>query len=148
MGRVYRVFDRAAGEERALKRMSESSAEDAAAVQAFEREYGVLTSLSHPRIIRVYDYGVDAEGRYYTMELVRGQDMRELAPMPYARACSYARDVATSLSLLHARRCGTRSLRGRSLNCRRSGVHLLCLPRVSTQPCRRSWTSWCSRSCA
>lgn len=110
MGHVYRVFDRAAGEERALKRMSESSEREGVAVQAFEREYGVLTSLSHPRIIRVYDYGVDAEGRYYTMELVPGQDMRDLAPLSYRRACSYARDVATSLSLLHARRLLHRDL--------------------------------------
>lgn len=102
MGVVYRVLDRVTGEERALKRAS-SGALGARNVAAFEREYQTLASLDHPRIIRVFDYGVDEQGPYYTMELLEGQDMRRAAPLPFKQACLCLRDVATSLAILHAR---------------------------------------------
>ena len=110
MGVVYRVFDRAAGEERALKRIKQSVAERPYFVEAFEREYQVLAGLDHPRIIRVFDYGLDEDGPYYTMELLAGEDLRASAPLPYQLACSYLRDLATSLALLHARRMIHRDL--------------------------------------
>ncbi|MEY4514757.1 MAG: hypothetical protein RLZZ450_6879, partial [Pseudomonadota bacterium] len=111
MGVVYRVLDRSTGEERALKRVRiENVARRALYTRAFEREYQVLASLDHPRIIRVYEYGVDDEGPYYTMELVRGRDLSTVVPLPWRDVCLKLRDVATSLSLLHARRLLHRDL--------------------------------------
>ncbi|MFO0696593.1 MAG: protein kinase [Polyangiales bacterium] len=110
MGVVYHVYDRITGEERAQKRIRRRGNEPLRDVEAFEREYQVLAGLDHPRIIRVYDYGVDAVGPYYTMELLEGEDMRHAAPLPYRQVCGYLRDVATSLALLHARRLVHRDL--------------------------------------
>jgi len=110
MGVVYRVLDRSTGEERALKRLNRTAANELSLVEAFEREYQVLAGLDHPRIIRVFDYGVDEIGPYYAMELLEGQDMRQAAPLPYREACALLRDVATSLALLHARRLIHRDL--------------------------------------
>jgi hypothetical protein len=111
MGVVYRVLDRSTGEERALKRVRiENPARRALYIKAFEREYQVLASLDHPRIIRVYEYGVDDEGPYYTMEIVRGRELAKDAPLPWRDVCLKLRDVATSLSLLHARRLLHRDL--------------------------------------
>ncbi len=110
MGVVYRVLDRSTGEERALKRMNRDAASQPFLVDAFEREYQVLAGLDHPRIIRVFDYGVDEVGPFYAMELLEGQDMRKAAPLPYREACALLRDVATSLGLLHARRLIHRDL--------------------------------------
>ncbi len=105
MGEVFRAFDTATSETVALKRvMVENPAQLQLLVSAFEREYQVLASLDHPRIIRVFDYGVDSEGPYYTMELVRGVDLSKAAPLPWREVCQLMRDVATSLALLHARR--------------------------------------------
>ncbi|MET0592900.1 MAG: protein kinase [Polyangiaceae bacterium] len=104
MGVVYRVFDGLAGETRAMKRLAHEVATHRPAREAFELEYHVLSSLEHPRIIRVFDYGVDEQGAYYTMELLEGEDLREVAPLPYKTACLHLRDIATSLALLHARR--------------------------------------------
>ena len=101
MGAVYSAIDRASGVRVALKRLSPSAPARMAAL--FEREFYVLSSLRHPRIIEVYDYGVDAEGPYYTMELLDGSDLRDLSPLPAGEACVYLRDVASSLALLHAR---------------------------------------------
>jgi len=110
MGVVYRVLDRVAGEERALKRVHPEAMREPHYVQAIEREYRVLATLDHPRIIRVFDYGVDELGPYYTMELLTGTDMRKASPLPYREACMHLRDVATSLVLLHARRLIHRDL--------------------------------------
>ena len=44
------------------------------------------------------------------MELLDGQDMRAVAPLPYRDACRYLREVAASLALLHARRLIHRDL--------------------------------------
>jgi hypothetical protein len=103
-GVVYRVRDSVTGQTLALKRLNRDALVEPRAIEAFEREYQVLAGLSHPRIIRVFDYGRDAAGPYYTMELVDGMDMAEAAPLPYQRACHFLRDVAASLALLHARR--------------------------------------------
>jgi tRNA A-37 threonylcarbamoyl transferase component Bud32 len=110
MGTVYRVFDRVSGQERALKRVRAGAANQRLVVEALQREYHVLATLDHPRIIRVFDYGVDNAGPYYTMELLAGSDMRKVAPLPYRQACLNIRDVATSLALLHARRLLHRDL--------------------------------------
>ncbi len=111
MGVVYRALDRASGKEVALKRVFlMNSARRALYTSAFEREYQVLASLEHPRIIRVFDYGVDDEGPYYTMELVHGRDLNKAAPLPWRDVCLYMRDLAASLSLLHARRLLHRDL--------------------------------------
>ena len=110
MGVVYRAIHQSSGQERALKRLKPQATSQPLIVEAFEREYQVLASLDHPRIIRVFDYGVDEIGPYYTMELLEGEDMRAAAPLPYREACRYLRDVATSLALLHARRLIHRDL--------------------------------------
>src|ERR1700723_933699 len=75
MGVVYRVRDKSTGEERALKRLKSEATAHRYLVEAFEREYQVLAGIDHPRIIRVYDYGVDTVGPYYTMELLVGPEL-------------------------------------------------------------------------
>ncbi len=115
MGVVYRVLDTSTGQERALKRLNGLAVGQPFLVEAFEREYQVLAGIDHPRIIRVFDYGVDEVGPYYTMELLEGQDLRKAAPKPYREACLLLRDVATSLALLHARRLIHRDLSPRNV---------------------------------
>jgi hypothetical protein len=121
VGVVYRVLDTVTGETRALKRLSANAAREKATLQAFEREYHVLVGLQHPRIIRVFDYGIDVEGPYYTMELLEGADLRTAAPVPYRKACFYLRDVATSLALLHARRLLHRDVSPRNVRATTDG---------------------------
>jgi tRNA A-37 threonylcarbamoyl transferase component Bud32 len=110
MGVVYCVLDRSVGELRAMKRVSADHVQREFALKALEHEYQVLASLDHPHIIRVFDYGVDELGPYYTMEYLEGQDMRELAPLDFKQACYYLREIAASLALLHARHLVYRDL--------------------------------------
>src|ERR1700742_61270 len=104
MGAVYRGYDELSKREVALKRCCKSPTGDQRLASAFEREFQTLSELAHPRNIEVYDYGVDDDGAYYTMELLGGEDARSLGKLPWQRACELLRDVASSLAALHARR--------------------------------------------
>ncbi len=114
MGVVYRVVDETSGQTQALKRMVDPTRSPRLSAM-FEREYRTLAALEHPRIIDVYAYGVEDGQPYYTMELLSGDDLRELSPLPYKEACRYLRDVASSLALLHARRLLHRDLSPRNV---------------------------------
>jgi hypothetical protein len=104
LGVVYVGVHEGTGRRVAIKQLLAAASADPNVVRLFEREYHTLAQLQHPRIIEVYEYGVDRTGCYYTMELLDGQDLRELAPLGIREACSHLRDVASSLGLLHVRR--------------------------------------------
>jgi eukaryotic-like serine/threonine-protein kinase len=106
MGAVYRVFDDSTHREVALKRLQvPAQADDRAVIEAlFEQEFRTLAQLDHPRVVRVYDYGTDRDGAYYTMELLDSVGLGDCAPLPWREACVLAHDVGSSLALLHARR--------------------------------------------
>ncbi len=116
MATVHLALDRVSGGEVALKRATrDSGASWELALLAFEREYQVLSAMDHPRIVRALDYGIDALGPFYTMELVSGRDLATLAPLPWQDVCLHLRDIATCLSLLHARRLLHRDLSPRNV---------------------------------
>ncbi|MET0341021.1 MAG: protein kinase [Polyangiales bacterium] len=124
MAVVHAARDRATGQRVALKRMRMSAKPENQEkyLALFEREYLTLVQLSHPRIVGVYDYGVDDEGPYYTMELLDGGDLLNLAPVDWKKACSYARDVCSALALLHSRRMVHRDLSPQNVRCTSDGL--------------------------
>ena len=113
MGAVYAVVDVTSNKLLALKRLPASAS--AATAALFEREYHTLAGLRHPSIVEVYDYGSDAEGAFYTMELIDGRDLSKDAPMPWRDVCRDLRDTASILGLLHARQLLHRDLSPRNL---------------------------------
>lgn len=113
MASVWAVHDQASGRHLALKRLS--NAASAAHVALFEREFHILASLHHPCIVEAHDYGKDADGRFYTMELLEGSDVLPRAPMAWTEACRILRDVASALTPLHARRVIHRDLSARNV---------------------------------
>jgi hypothetical protein len=124
MGTVYAALDESSGARVALKRLGSTRpngvtrrkgrpGEDASL--RFQLEYAMLSRLRHPSIIDVYEYGIDHGTPYYTMELLDGQDLREVAPVPYREACRHVRDVASSLALLHAHRLVHRDVSPRNV---------------------------------
>jgi tetratricopeptide (TPR) repeat protein len=125
MAVVYQVLDAATGTTLALKRLTvdrenQKKAEEIA--RLFEYEFWFLTQLSHPRVVAVYDFGKDEQGSYYTMELLDGGDLRDLSPLPWAKACSFFYDVCSVLGLLHSRRQLHRDLSPRNLRCTKDGT--------------------------
>ncbi|MCA8923500.1 MAG: protein kinase [Planctomycetes bacterium] len=76
MGSIFRVVN-GEGERFALKRLhSEASG---SARERFRREAEILSRLSHPNVVRVFELAVDEKGRpYFTMELVEGSTLQKL----------------------------------------------------------------------
>ncbi len=112
-GSVYRVQELGSGQELALKRLSARAGKQLHAL--FEREYYTLSTLKHPNVVEVFEYGSDANGPYYTMELLSGSDLSDHAPMPWQRACQVLIEAASALAPLHARRLIHRDVGPRNL---------------------------------
>jgi len=117
MASVYEIRDRETSKRLALKRArvsadhadrfagpDEMTAQRNKLENRLRREYQMLKSLAHPRIVEVFDFGVDDEGPYYTMELLEGASLRHKAPLEWKEACRLLRDLVSALSFLHARR--------------------------------------------
>ncbi|MEY4577827.1 MAG: hypothetical protein RL701_2530 [Pseudomonadota bacterium] len=125
MARVLRVCDERTREQLALKQLLSDSEPSAALRAMFEREFRSLATLTHPHIVRAFDYGFDADARpYYTMELLDGCDVRELAresPPTVQRSCLILRDSAAALALIHSRRLVHRDIGPRNVWCTPDG---------------------------
>ncbi|WP_376794009.1 serine/threonine-protein kinase [Thermogemmatispora sp.] len=108
---VYRGR-REAGQEVAIK-IGRSSLEAPENQAAFEREVRIISSLNHPNIIRLLDYGIyqlELRGRrlalpYLVMPLAPGGSLRQLVPrgqrLPLERALDYVQQVAAALQYAH-----------------------------------------------
>jgi hypothetical protein len=111
MGAVYRSRDRQSGQIVALKRLSVATeTRRAQLTELFHQEFRTLAQLAHPHVVRAHDFGIDEHGPYYTMELLQGENLHDLAPLPWREACSLLRDVCSAVALLHSRRLLHRDL--------------------------------------
>jgi serine/threonine protein kinase len=113
MGAVFQVRDEGTGRQLALKRLHAGASPKLS--ELFEREYRTLASLRHPRIVEVFEYGIDDAGAYYSMELLEGADLSQRAPMSWPATCACLRDLASMLGVLHSRRLVHRDLSPRNL---------------------------------
>jgi tRNA A-37 threonylcarbamoyl transferase component Bud32 len=105
MGVIHRAYDRWTQRQVAYKQLKVDNPDQRPRMTAlFQREYDTLARLSHPNIVEVYDYGEDAHGPYYAMELLSGSDLSQLAPLPWRETCRIVRDIASALALIHARK--------------------------------------------
>lgn len=124
VARVYRVRDVSSVRELALKQLGEGASE--LSTRLFELEYRTLTSLRHPRVVEVYDFGRHAGSSFYTMELLAGEELSQLAPLPWREVCAALRDAAEALGLLHLRGLVHRDVSPRNLwRCRDGRVKLI-----------------------
>jgi serine/threonine-protein kinase len=76
-------------------------------VARFEREVQLASTLAHPNVVEIYDYGRSAEGLfYYAMEYLEGINLGELVAregaLPVARALPILRQLCAGLAAAHA----------------------------------------------
>jgi len=106
MGKVYKVTHAQLGKTFALKIISESMAETDEARQLFYREARMASSLSHPNITSVVDFGEDDRvGVFMVMELVEGEPLVKVLhrekQLSVHKACEIAHQVAEALHYIH-----------------------------------------------
>ncbi|GEM_PF-2167983 len=110
-GQVFRALDRETGDEVAIKLLRPELVDNVKTVLRFRREFRAVARLDHPNCIRVLDEGVDNEQRYYSMEYLRGGDLRRLVGAPPATLLTALIQVALALDYIHGHRIVHRDIK-------------------------------------
>ena len=110
MGVVYRAEDLKLGRRVAIKFLPSDSETDTNALQRFEREAQTASSLNHPNICTVYEFGEHDGQPFLVMELLRGQTLRdrlaaaqEGTGLPLRELLDIALQVSSGLQAAHER---------------------------------------------
>lgn len=106
MATVWRGVDRVLGRQVAVKVLNGGLADDPRFAERFSREAQHAAMLAHPRIVMVFDSGVDQGTPFIVMELVNGRSLAALLAerqtLPVERAVGIAAAVCEALSVAHA----------------------------------------------
>ena len=107
MGRVFLAEHMKLGRRVAIKLLRPEFAYQPEAVQRFFGEARVVNRINHEHIVEIVDF-VDGEGaeKYYVMELLRGQSLRELldreGALSLARTLHLAEQICDTLAAVHS----------------------------------------------
>jgi Tol biopolymer transport system component len=118
MGEVYRARDTRLGREVAIKILPDALAADPDALARFEREARAVAALSHPNILAIHDFGVEAGRAYSVTELLEGRTLRERladGALPARKAVECAAQIARGLAAAHDRGILHRDLKPENL---------------------------------
>lgn len=124
MGEVYRARDAKLNREVAIKIVPAALASDAAALARFQTEAQAVAALSHPNILAIFDFGVDAGVPYAVMELLDGRTLRELleeGPLSPRKAIDLGAQIAAGLAAAHGRGITHRDLKPENIFVTRDG---------------------------
>ena len=81
MGVVYLVEDKSRENEKIVLKVLQSQIVSEESIQGLRKEFLTLATLSHPNLVRVYDFGRSTELNkyYYTMEFIDGKEFVDAA---------------------------------------------------------------------
>ena len=107
MGTVLKIHHRAMGRVRAAKLLDLSFVVDEnRVIERFRREAILVSELSHPNVVKVFDLDVAPDGTpFMTMEHLEGEDFDALVAqrvrIPYAEVVRLLSGVADALDMVH-----------------------------------------------
>lgn len=105
MATVYLARQASIGRDVALKVITGPDANDPEFGERFRREAETLARLSHPHILKVFDFGEDAGRPYLAMEHMQGGTLREhigATPIPVPQVLKWADQIGQALGSAHA----------------------------------------------
>jgi serine/threonine protein kinase len=106
MGEVWRARDRT-GQTVALKVLLHAHEHSSEHLARFQREAAVLASLSHPNIVKLYEYGTVARTPYFTMKLIDGPSLRQYSNQRALTVGDSLRLISSiARAVDYAHRCG------------------------------------------
>ncbi len=105
MGIVYKARRRSDNQIVAIKVIRQDRLQHEEAVRRFRREAQATARLSHPNIVKVFDFDKAGETHYIVMEYVPGVTLEryveQAGPLPFPRACNFLRQAALGLQHAH-----------------------------------------------
>src|ERR1700722_10645819 len=106
VARVWRARDEMLSRDVAVKVLNPQHAADAGFLDRFEDEARHAAAVSHPRLVTVFDCGVESGTPFIVMELVAGRTLRqvldEAGALPPGQAVAIAAAVCEGLEAAHA----------------------------------------------
>ena len=124
MGTVYRARDGRLTRDVALKVLLPHVAADAEALARFEREVQAVAPISHPNLVKIYEFGHENEKVFATMELVTGPTLRKRlanGPLSPRKSVEVAAQIARGLAAAHDRNLVHRDLKPENIAFARNG---------------------------
>jgi serine/threonine protein kinase len=106
MGVVYEAKDTRLGRHVALKLLPKELAQDAHALERFQREARATSALNHPHICTIYDFGECERGPFMVMEVLEGSTLRHRIsgkPLPCELVVELGIHMADALEAAHAK---------------------------------------------
>lgn len=104
MGEVYAAEDVRLGRRVAVKLLPADVSSVPDAVERFEREARIISSLNHPNICTLFDIGVHDGRQFMVMELLEGATLAArlaAGPLPFDEVLASGADVAAALDAAH-----------------------------------------------
>ncbi|HLX09286.1 MAG TPA: serine/threonine-protein kinase [Thermoanaerobaculia bacterium] len=106
MGRVYQAFDRELGEPVAIKTLLGQPDDGSNDAERLLRELQICRKITHPNVLRVFDFGRFPGGIFLTMELLEGERLdhriSRQGPLPAPLAQDLLCEVTAGLEEAHA----------------------------------------------
>jgi serine/threonine-protein kinase len=91
----------------AVKVLQPALAKDESFLKRFEAEARSVASLNHPHVLRVFDWGEDADAPYLVLEYLQGGSLRDILDrgfrLSHAQAARLGAEAAQGLAYAHAR---------------------------------------------
>lgn len=125
MGRVYKARDLELDRLIALKTIRSEKGRDPQVVQRFKKELLLARKVTHKNVVRIHDLG-EAQGiRFFTMEYVEGQSLKQIirqrGALPVDQVLTMAKQILGALEEAHSQGVIHRDLKPQNIMVDQSG---------------------------
>jgi uncharacterized repeat protein (TIGR03803 family) len=106
MGAVYRARQKSLNRPVAIKMILGGHLANAAEMKRFRAEAETAAQLQHPHIVAIHEVGEHAGQPFFSMDLVRGQNLAQLVrdePLSSRKAGAYLKTIAEAIQYAHSR---------------------------------------------